>query len=93
PVFHEIAENNATYVGIENSQTLANDLSAALQRVKDGTAPRSLNLHPMSWDESAEALREIIYDEDWYWAQHAPDRSPPSGDEAPNPLHLRSGSA
>jgi glycosyltransferase involved in cell wall biosynthesis len=67
PSFREVAGEHAAYVGIGSSQLLAEELSAAWNRLKSGTAPDTSNMPRLSWDESASALLTVVLDDNWYW--------------------------
>jgi glycosyltransferase involved in cell wall biosynthesis len=69
PVFREVAEDHAIYVDVGSLQALTGDLSTALQRVEDGTFPRSSDMQLLSWEDSADALLRIVHGQDWYWTR------------------------
>jgi glycosyltransferase involved in cell wall biosynthesis len=67
PSFREIAGEHATYVGLGDSQLLSEELSAAWNRMKSGTAPCSSKMPRLTWDESTDALLTVLLDHRWYW--------------------------
>ena len=56
PVFREIAGSHAVYFsGLEPSE-LANAIMGWLELYRDGNAPSSNSIHPLTWKESTQAL-------------------------------------
>jgi glycosyltransferase involved in cell wall biosynthesis len=60
PVFHEIATEYATYVRIDCSRHLADDISAWWAAAQAGNIPDSSRLPKLTWEQSAEQLLEVI---------------------------------
>ena len=66
PVFREIAGEHASYVTLGSAQQLANDLKAWLERAARNDVPRSMGMPRLSWEQSAEALLDVVLDNRWY---------------------------
>ena len=60
PVFREVAGEHATYFSGLSTESLAVVLKAWLAAIADGSAPASAGIRPLTWDESAEQLTEIV---------------------------------
>jgi glycosyltransferase involved in cell wall biosynthesis len=67
PVFREIAENHATFVGIADPNELAADIETWMAASSAGTAPPSTGLPRVSWTQSTEMLLDVVIGHRWYW--------------------------
>jgi hypothetical protein len=66
PVFREVAGAHATYFTGSSGESLAAALETWLLALTDGSAPSSAGLTPLTWDESARWLADIIVRGRWY---------------------------
>lgn len=69
PVFHEIAGDHATYVKIEDAAFLARDIGGWWDRFKAGAKLSSADMPRLSWEQSAEALIDVVIGQNWYWVK------------------------
>lgn len=65
-VLKEIAGSFATYVEIENSETLANDLEKWYTAFQQGDVLTTANLPRFTWKESVGALYNVLLNNNWY---------------------------
>lgn len=70
PVFREVAGPHATYFTGSSAESLAAALERWLLALIDGSAPSSGGLTPLTWDESARWLADIIVSGRWYREWH-----------------------
>ncbi len=66
PVFREIAGDHATYFPIGNAEQLATTLESWLVACDCGTMRKSGAMPRLTWEQSAEALLDILLDNRWY---------------------------
>lgn len=64
-VFHEIAGDFATYVGIESSESLSRELAKWWDRKLAGQLPDINKMPRMTWEQSADALLKVVFDHNW----------------------------
>jgi glycosyltransferase involved in cell wall biosynthesis len=67
PVFHEVAGVHATYVEGEDPASLAPQIAAWWSRRREGDVPDSRNMPRLTWEQSGEALMDVIAGDNWYW--------------------------
>ena len=70
PVFREVAGPHAFYFDGLRPQDLANALQQWLKLWQQGTAPDSRHLHWLNWQQSAEQLKQVIWQRQWqmHWS-------------------------
>jgi glycosyltransferase involved in cell wall biosynthesis len=66
PVFREIAGDHATYFPIGNAEQLATTLESWLAAYDRGTMRRSGAMPRLTWEQSADALLDVLLDNRWY---------------------------
>jgi glycosyltransferase involved in cell wall biosynthesis len=69
PIFREIAAEHATYVAIEDPEQLAREIGEWWQRSATGDVPQSSGMPRLSWEESAQALFNVVVGQNWYWTK------------------------
>jgi glycosyltransferase involved in cell wall biosynthesis len=69
PVLHEIAGQFATYVTLTDVASIATDLSTWWKNHNGGDLPNTSKMPRLSWEESAEALMDVVLDNNWLRAQ------------------------
>jgi glycosyltransferase involved in cell wall biosynthesis len=67
PVFREIAGEHATYLGIADPEKLAEEIAEWRRRHRAGASPISSDMPRLSWEESTEALIDVVWGGAWYW--------------------------
>jgi glycosyltransferase involved in cell wall biosynthesis len=66
PVAREICGPHAAYVPLTSADALANAMGAWLISLAAGSAPKSIAMPVLTWEESAESLLGVILDQRWY---------------------------
>lgn len=65
PVFHEIAGDFATYVALGDALSVASDLGKWWQKRNSGQLPNTRDMPRLSWEQSAEALLDVVFNNNW----------------------------
>ena len=65
PVFHEIAGDHAIYLDRRDPGAVASKIEEMLARKKSGRLPDSRNMPRLSWEQSAEALLDVVLENKW----------------------------
>ena len=65
PVFREIAGEHACYFEGGDPMTLAKTIEGWLKLSEQGRAPLSSNLNWLTWAQSVEQLKAVMFDSDW----------------------------
>ncbi len=60
PVFREVAGEHAAYFSAQSGVELAPQLAQWLDRLKNGTAPTSQTIKPLTWSASADRLKALL---------------------------------
>jgi len=71
PIFREIADGNAQFVNNSDSAQLASEISAWWMNYQNGNIPQP-HMTRLSWEQSAEALIDIVIGQKWYWEYRDP---------------------
>jgi glycosyltransferase involved in cell wall biosynthesis len=66
-VFREIADGHATFVKTEDPNALAQDIEQWLAASAAKTSPCSTGMKRLTWEQSTEALIEVVVKNNWYW--------------------------
>ena len=66
PVFREVAGEHALYFDGEDPQSLARAIQSWLELHSAGTVPRSTGMPWLTWQQSAEQVREMVFRGAWY---------------------------
>jgi glycosyltransferase involved in cell wall biosynthesis len=67
PTFREIAGQHATYVQIKDAAQLAAEIADWWRRMAAGEVLSSGDMPRLSWEQSAEALMDVVLEHQWYW--------------------------
>ena len=67
PAFREVVGAYATYVGIEDARLLAHEVSAWRTALAEGSVPQSAGMPTQTWEQSTEALLDVVLENQWYW--------------------------
>ena len=70
PVFREVAGKHATYVGFDDAGRLVREISDWWARCQAGDVPQSTGMPRLSWEESTEALIDVVVGQNRYWVNH-----------------------
>ena len=65
PVFREIAGDNAYYFNGRDSDSLAKSIQEWLELYRLGKHPRSEGIRCLTWEESANQLKNVLFNPDW----------------------------
>ncbi len=65
PVFREVAGDNAFYFSGLDGDSLANAIKDWLQLYRRGQHPRSELINRLTWKQSAEQLKKVIFEGNW----------------------------
>jgi len=65
-VFREIADGHAQFVDISDPEQLASELAEWWTNYQGGSVPQPL-LNRLTWEESTEALIDVVVGQKWYW--------------------------
>jgi glycosyltransferase involved in cell wall biosynthesis len=67
PIFHEIAEDHATFVKIDDPIMLAADIEKwqILSAAKE--VPFSAGMKRLTWKQSTESMIDVVIGNNWYW--------------------------
>lgn len=66
-VFREIADGHATFVKTEDPNALADDIEQWLAASAAKTSPCSTGMKRLTWEQSTEALINVVVKNNWYW--------------------------
>lgn len=92
PVFEEIAGEHAFWFDGLQPQDLASALQSWIALFHAGKAPDSRNMPWLTWEQSAEELKQVIWGGDWLLRYPDLTTNPPSGDGEPAAPRLTNGS-
>ena len=67
PAFREVAGACATYVGIDDARRLAREVGAWRTALQEGSVPESKGMPTLTWEQSTEALLDVVLGNRWYW--------------------------
>jgi glycosyltransferase involved in cell wall biosynthesis len=67
PVFREIAGEYATYVTLDGPESVSKEILKWWELRELGKLPDTKNIPRLTWDESAEQLLEVVFEENWFW--------------------------
>jgi glycosyltransferase involved in cell wall biosynthesis len=67
PVFHEVAGDYATYIVSDEPSALASQIKAWWLQCRAGVIPDTNNMPRLTWEQSGEALLDVIAGNNWYW--------------------------